>query len=205
LTVKQLTLIFIASVGVCAVFFTLGFLVGANERNVNSDSATVERVSPPGDIPPPVNGPLNTASSSGGNPAGSIAGSSGQVQEENLPQTGSSGVKSAPASPPTTAPAVSTRTATNPPAPGKGAAATPAQPSNSGLIVQVAALHSEKDAMSMVATLRSQHYPAFLVTPGQAGTDDDIYRVQIGPYPTRPAAETIKDKLAKEGFNPFIK
>ena len=207
LTVKQLTFIFVAAVAVCAIFFTLGFLVGANERNVDANTPTVERVAPHGDIPPPVNPPLSpTQSSSANTSTASTADSSGQIQEQNLP--------TAPASP-----ASATDESTSPPAPSDVPARPaknklpPARSSNpsstrgpaSGVIVQIAALHSVKDAESLVSTLRSQGYPAFLVTPGQAGTDDGVYRVQVGPYPTRPDAAKVRDKLAKEGFNPFIK
>ncbi|MGH9430888.1 MAG: SPOR domain-containing protein [Terriglobia bacterium] len=208
LTVKQLAFIFISGVAVCAIFFTLGFLVGANERNVNASAATVERISPPGDIPPPVSGPLNTAPSSATNPAvAGAADSSGHVQEENIPPSGSARNSSTPAASTSLTPGPTPPVA----ATGKPPAFTQASPSpatgrpGSGLIVQIAALHSVKDATSLVATLRSQGYSAFLVTPEQAGTNDGVYRVQVGPYPTRRAAEKVKDKLVREGFSPFIK
>ena len=203
LTVKQLTFIFIAGVGVCAIFFTLGFLVGSNERNVTANNLTEERVSPPGDIPPPVNPPPDTTQSPGANSATpNTADSSGQVQEQTIPATASPDARPPQASTP------SARTTKaplkKPPAAKSSTLPTPSK-LGSGVIVQIAALHSVKDAESMVATLRSQGYPAFMVTPGQARTYDGVYRVQVGPYSARPAAEKVKEKLLREGFNPFIK
>ncbi|MGH9454028.1 MAG: SPOR domain-containing protein [Terriglobia bacterium] len=210
LTVKQLTFIFVAGVAVCAIFFTLGFLVGANERNVNANTPTVERISPRGDIPPPVNPPLSPTPSSGANTStAGTADSSGQIQEQNLPPSGPAGPASAPdqSTSPPVASAPPARPAKNklPAASARSSNPPPARAPASGVIVQIAALHSVKDAESLVSTLRSQGYPAFLVTPEQASADDGVYRVQVGPYPTRPDAAKVRDKLAKEGFNPFIK
>jgi DedD protein len=197
LTVKQLTFIFIAGVGVCAVFFTLGFLVGTNERSVSVNGPALERVSPPGDIPPPVNAPLNSALASASG-ASAPADSGAQVQEQNISSPPTVGPSPAPAEAP-------------PPAPSKETVSLPSSPrleagkQTTGFVIQIAALHSAKDAESMVGTLRSQGYPAFLVTPQQAGTHDGVYRVQVGPYPSRSAAQIVEQKLARDGFNPFIK
>ena len=199
LTVKQLTFIFIAGVGICAIFFTLGFLVGSNERNVSANNLAEERVSPPGEIPPPVNPPADTGQSPGANPASpNGVDSSGQIQEQTIPATAPPDATSSRASSSTPLLSVPTAKATLKKLP---AASKP----GSGVIVQIAALHSVKDAESMVASLRSQGYPAFLVPPDQTHTNDGIYRVQVGPYSARRAAEKVKNKLAREGFNPFIK
>jgi DedD protein len=207
LTVRQLTFIFVAAVGVCAIFFTLGFLVGTNERHVNANSPVTERVPPPGEIPPPVEGPADLGNSPG--PGAASADSGSQVQEQNLspasaaPEAASSSSSSAANSSAPSSPA-------SPPGQKESSAASPvaSKPSSGhshGLIVQVAALHSAKEAESMVATLRSQGYPAFMVTPEQAADGDDVYRVQVGPYMARQEAASAKAKLVREGFNPFIK
>ncbi len=71
--------------------------------------------------------------------------------------------------------------------------------------VQVAATRTRQDAESMVKLLKARGYAVFLVTPEYAHANDNLFRVQIGPYPTREAAEKIKNKLAQEGFKPFIR
>ena len=54
--------------------------------------------------------------------------------------------------------------------------------------------------------MTSRGFPAFVQTPEQAGAGDKLYRVQIGPYPTREAAEQVKPRLEQAGFkSPFIK
>src|SRR5579884_975099 len=63
LSVRQLILIFFGAVGVCAVFFALGFLVGSNGRTPNPSAPQVERVAPPSEIPPTVNQPLESSDS----------------------------------------------------------------------------------------------------------------------------------------------
>src|SRR5579885_3570624 len=65
LSVRQLILIFFGAVGVCAVFFALGFLVGSNGRTPNPSAPQVERVAPPSEIPPTVNQPLESSNSGG--------------------------------------------------------------------------------------------------------------------------------------------
>jgi hypothetical protein len=61
---RYLILVFLVGVAACAVFFSLGFLVGYNERTSRSAGPT-ERVTPTGVIPPTVNGPLETVQTTG--------------------------------------------------------------------------------------------------------------------------------------------
>ena len=58
----------------------------------------------------------------------------------------------------------------------------------------------------MAKALKGKGFPAFVVPPQQGANGDKLYRVQIGPYSTREAAEQVKPRLEQEGFkNPFIK
>ncbi len=59
LSTRHLILVFLAGVAVCGVFFSLGFLVGYNERSARMAPVT-ERVATPATIPPTVNTPLET-------------------------------------------------------------------------------------------------------------------------------------------------
>jgi cell division septation protein DedD len=83
-------------------------------------------------------------------------------------------------------------------------------PSNSGDVgvgftVQVAASRVKEDAESLVKILKERGYPVFLVTPEYAHADDNLFRVQVGPFKTHDDAEKVRKQLAAEGFNPFIK
>ena len=59
LSAHHLILLFLAGVAVCGVFFSLGFLVGFNERFSRSAPPT-ERVTAPAAIPPAVNPPAES-------------------------------------------------------------------------------------------------------------------------------------------------
>ncbi len=91
---------------------------------------------------------------------------------------------SPPAGAPTVAPpppsAAPPATATTPPAVGRG----------TGFAVQVAALINRAPADAMVARLIEAGHPAYVVAP--ASRDDlQVFRVRIGDYPERAAAEAV--------------
>jgi cell division septation protein DedD len=69
----------------------------------------------------------------------------------------------------------------------------------------VAALRTKPDAEHLVEILKGRGYPVFLVTPEYARADDNLYRVQVGPFRTRADADKVHDKLVQDGFKPFIK
>jgi cell division septation protein DedD len=74
-----------------------------------------------------------------------------------------------------------------------------------GITLQVVALHTKVDAEAVVDILKTKGYPVFLVTPEYAHADDNLFRVQVGPFRTRDDAEKVRNKLVKEGFKPFIR
>jgi cell division septation protein DedD len=202
-----LILLFLAGVAVCGVFFSLGFLVGFNERFSQSTPAT-ERVAAPAVIPPTVNPPVETvavtAKESGGGQA-----PSNPAPNPGLAPPGAGGTRPAPAPPKTAAaaspaplPAAGTmKLATNQqPAP----AATPGEVGE-GITLQVAALRTKRDAEAMVNILKERGYPVFLVAPEYAQAGDNLFRVQVGPFKTRDDAEKVRAKLSQEGFKPFIR
>ena len=187
LSARQLVMLFLGIVTVCAVFFAAGFLVGYNERT-SKELPPTERVTPSAEIPPTVNPPMNSEPAAGSEPAPKI------VPAE-----------------PTPVPEARVRTAT-PRAEPRGAlnsrhAAPPAEAAAGGrYVLQVAASSNRLDAAEVARGLKARGFPAFVVSPQQSGANDKLYRVQIGPYPTRAAAEQEKPKLERAGFkSPFIK
>jgi len=73
---------------------------------------------------------------------------------------------------------------------------------NKGAVVlQVAAVTHESDAMAMADVLQQKHFPSFVVTP----TNDNFYRVQVGPYSDVQAADAAKQALDHAGFIAIIK
>jgi DedD protein len=81
--------------------------------------------------------------------------------------------------------------------------ATPELASEAGNItVQVAAVTKQEDAEALVAALRRKNYPVF-VSPNT--TTDNLYHVQVGPFAELKDAETMKSKLAGDGYNAIVK
>jgi DedD protein len=171
--------VFLMGVAACAVFFSLGFLVGYNERPFKG-AATTEQVTPSPVIPPNVNPPL-----------------------EEIPEPAKTPPPAAAAKKDTPAPRETAKTVEQ--AKAASPAAAPSGPVPAGFAVQVAASRSKSDAENLVKQLGSRGYRVFLVAPEYAKAGDDLYRVQVGPFSTREDAEKARDKLSKEGFKPFIR
>src|SRR5712692_207806 len=97
-------------------------------------------------------------------------------------------------------------TAATPPAP-KPAAAKGGALLNAPLIprgailLQVAALTKEGDALALAEALQQKKFPAFVLTPGA----DHYYRVQVGPYADVQSANMVKRGLENEGFKAIVK
>ncbi len=210
LSMRHLILVFLAGVAVCGVFFSLGFLVGYNERAARMAPVT-ERVATPATIPPTVNTPLETT------PVGS---SGAAPSTTSVPPPLAPIQASAPASPPgeqkpATAPGTASPVTAPHPSPAEaegepepGAAATPPAAVGEvgvGFTVQVVASRTKQDAEALVKILEDRGYPVFLVTPEYAQANDNLYRVQVGPFTSKDDAEKVRTKLTQEGFKPFIK
>jgi cell division septation protein DedD len=82
----------------------------------------------------------------------------------------------------------------------RSTAVTPAIP-HSSFLLQVVALRTESDAVSVANELRKKKFPAFV----QAPQGDKYYRVQVGPYSDQKAMQTAKKGLETAGFKAIIK
>ena len=191
LSTGHLLFVFLVGVAVCAVFFSLGFLVGYNERSLK-EVLVSERVTSPSAIPPtvvPVPGGAPNASKEMASPT---AGS----QPMTAPAPARISPPTAGASPPKP-PAAAGSLASGPGAPGREVGV--------GITLQVAASRSREDAEKMVGILKTRGYPVFIVTPEYANAKDNLYRVQVGPFPSSDEAEKVRVKLVQEGLKPFIR
>jgi DedD protein len=203
LSARYLVLIFLMGVAACAVFFSLGFLVGYNERPSRTAGAA-EQVTPSGVIPPTVNPPLETVQPSGKEKVSPPA---------TAPEVAAAGAGKA-AKPPA-APAAESGAQGEPSSVAKSggtpasASALPQVPPGvevgTAFTVQVAASRNREDAEKLVKQLTSRGYAVFVVTPEFASASDNLFRVQVGPFATREEAEKVRAKIAKEGFKPFVR
>jgi cell division septation protein DedD len=74
-------------------------------------------------------------------------------------------------------------------------------PSAGNYVLQVAAMRQNVDAISVVNSLRTKKFPAFVVNP----TTDKYYHVQVGPYHDMKSAEAAKKGLESAGFKAIVK
>jgi cell division septation protein DedD len=77
-------------------------------------------------------------------------------------------------------------------------AAAPSSPSGT-ILLQVAAVSRQDDALSIASSLLKKHFPATVLTPQK----DKFYRVQVGPYKDQKSADAAKKGLEGAGFKAF--
>lgn len=207
LAARHLVLVFLAAVAVCAIFFSLGFLVGYHER-LPQAATPVERVSAPPVVPPPVNPPLET-----------VQPETSAETKITPPANSPPGAQASIPSPPAPSPAPSTATQEAPPAAASSAPKaedrvkselppgerSKAENLGEGWTVQVVASRSKSDAERLVKILKARGYPVFLVAPDAPNGQNELFRVQVGPFTSREVAEVAVAQLVREGFHPFIK
>lgn len=202
LSARYLILVFLVGVAACAVFFSLGFLVGYNERMSRSAGPT-EQVTPSGAIPPTVNAPLETVQTTGNetapiNPRGTAPQPS---LTESAAEQKPAGGRAAPPAQSVPSSRTSARAATHS-VPARRARGRDVE---AGYTVQVAASRDKQDAEKLVKELKSRGFAVFVVRPEYSEAKDNLYRVQVGPFATREDAQKVQNRIAKEGFKPFIK
>ncbi len=181
----KLLVLFFGLVGVCALFFALGYSLGRkSEPAITTASAAV--------------GPQTV-------PGGSKANSGSAT---TTPMTFYKAVEQKDANPELT-PAAEAKadTATAPAtAPGQAAPNTPdpatTLPSASAYYVQVAAVSKQEDADSLVDALKKKQYPALIAA---AVPTDKLFRVQVGPFSDVKDAEATRTKLIADGYSPILK
>ncbi len=69
------------------------------------------------------------------------------------------------------------------------------------ILLQVAALIQEQDALALAETLQQKKFSAFVLMP----STDRYYRVQVGPYLDAESARLVRSRLEKEGFKAIVK
>ena len=64
------------------------------------------------------------------------------------------------------------------------------------MVLQVAAMARQSDAVALAQALQQKRFPAFVLPPGS----DRYYRVQVGPYSDAKSANLARQKLESQGF-----
>jgi len=189
------------------VFFTLGYVMGRNQLDAQVRAAsthgndTLLPVKPEPSAKPnksPVSTPGNTDPATD---AGTPPSSEWEFYRAGDKNSSNDRLKPAPAVPSSPQPkAITTRAKSPAPSAGHATVAAPVIPHGSYLL-QVVALRTESDAVSVASDLRRKKFPAFV----QAPQGDKYYRVQVGPYSDQKAMQAAKKGLETAGFKAIIK
>jgi cell division septation protein DedD len=225
---KQLVFLFMAATVVSVVIFLIGVMVGRSvgeQRAAAAETAVLDEIPSPDvtatagsgpDAPPPQSDPTKAAAptsvedlsyfnrlESQKQPAETVkptpAAPAPAPGSSTTPPPDAAATRPPAATPP---PATQTTATSKPPAP-KPAAPAPTPPaaasaapaSGQGWVLQVAAVNAMAEANSVARRWTSKGYKAYVEAP--AGSSK-LYRVRIGPYPTRRDAEAVQAKLNRE-------
>jgi DedD protein len=202
---RHLVGLFLLLVVIFGVVFTLGYLLGRSQYDSKLRAAVG---SPAGSDAPPA--PAATKSKPRSEPEAA------QVPKKNSdwdfyhsadPQAGADHLQPAPKSvaasvPPAAAPKPSAAASSKTTKPAKSSSGTdgPLIPKGT-IMLQVAAVLHQDDALALAQALQQKKFPAFVITPGA----DKYYRVQVGPYPDNLSASNARQELEAKGFKSIIK
>jgi cell division septation protein DedD len=178
----KLLVLFFGLVGVCALFFGLGYSLGRkSEPAITAASAATLPHTAPG---------THEASRSPAAP----------------PMTFYKAVEQKDANPELTTADAKADTATAPTSPAQGPAANAPDATTTlptaAYFVQVAAVSKEEDANALVDALKKKQYPAFV---GASVATDKLFRVQLGPFSDVKEAEGMRTRLVGDGYSPILK
>ncbi len=193
---RHLVGLFLGVVLLCGVFFTLGYVMGRNQYGGPVHAADVlEKATPPSRAP---------AKSSEPDRAGVPASAPAPTSEWDFysKRTDNQLAPAAPEEAPASAPQpISARSAANAHAAPASARFEAPRLVKGSIVLQVAALRHQSDALAMAEALEQKNFPAFVLAPN----GDSFYHVQVGPYPNQHAAESARAALDHAGFKAIIK
>jgi DedD protein len=211
----KLLALFFGLVMICAVFFALGYTLGRKSDVGLVASAASASQSQPNALKP--DGSVNSATTQpmtfykaveqkdanaqltpASAPIASGPTSSGQSSASQASQGQPLSGSSAQATAGATASADTQSAGPQSPNPPDPMAAIPA----GGYFVQVAAVSKQEDAQALVDALKQKQYPAFVAANS---SNDNLYRVQMGPFSDIKEAEAMRTRLINDGYNPILK
>jgi cell division septation protein DedD len=187
--------IFFGLVLLCGLFFGFGYKMG-NHKVAPAEPASAENAPTPaanfGGFKPAAGSPVGKSASAA---AQSGAPDSAETSSAAADTSGNSAGPAAAA--PVVRPNPTTPSSTTPPV-----AMTPAPPVATGsFVVQVAAVSHQEDAELLVNALRAKGYPVSAHTEPQ----DKFFHIQVGPFNNRNDADTAKQRLLADGYQPIVK
>jgi len=201
---KHLVGLFLLLVVIFGVVFTLGYLMGRSQYD--SKLRTVVGTPPGSDAP---------AAPAAGKSKAKMEPELAQTHNKNSdwdfyhsadPQASADHLQPSPKPvAPKPAPAAAAK-----PAPSSSKSAKPAKiPGgvgaplipNGAIMLQVAAVLHQDDALALAQALQQKKFPAFVLPPSA----DKYYRVQVGPYADNQTASNARKDLEAKGFKSIVK
>jgi DedD protein len=201
---RHLVGLFLGVVLLCGVFFTLGYVMGRQQYggSVHAADASPLRSAPAAPVAAKNNKEATPANGASGSDQGWDFYGKGAPADHLEPAPasrakqpgGSVAGKSSTPMPPVSAKAL--------PASAKEPARfQPPALNRNSIVLQVAAVKLQRDALEMADAIQQKKFPSFVAT----SPADNLYHVQIGPYSDMAAAENAKRALEQLGFKPIIK
>ncbi len=182
---SKLLVLFFGLVGMCALFFALGYSLGRKSEPALARASTI-----------PVQPAASPAITNSAPATPSMTFYKNVEQKDANPQlTPATEQKTDAPAPSANANPAQSPAATNDQAP---STVLP----TSGYFVQVAAVTKQEDADALVDALKKKDYPAFVASQSKA---DNFFRVQVGPYSDAKDAEAMRARLIGDGYSPILK
>lgn len=179
--------IFVGLILLCGLFFGFGYKMGSHKPM------------PPGQVAAAENSPTPSATFESFKPAAGSPAGSGSSSEQSRAAPEASAESSDRSSRADRSREESRDTSVAHTHAATAAASTPV--SGAGFNVQVAAVSHQEDAELLVNALRAKGYPVSAHTEPQ----DKFFHIQVGPYASRKDAESAKQKLVADGYQPIVK
>lgn len=199
---RHLVVLFLGIVLLCGVFFTLGYVIGHNQYDgavhaaeaLEASAPIMHKASkppisdsPPATTPGPVNSEWDFYSKTASNHLEPGDKASSPAAPTVAPVDKETSAPPAAAESPKTVPVA--------------ARFQPPKMLKGSVVLQVAAVVHESDAVAMADALQRKKFAAFVLAP----SGDNFYRVQVGPYRDQRNAESAKNALERAGFKSIIK
>jgi DedD protein len=181
--------IFFGLVGLCAIFFSMGYMLGRG----SSSAGKTEIV-----------GNASSGARTNGKPSAADKTTTAGPTQPCAAGSPDCGAPASSQSANTTAPTADTTSASAvaPASTGSSSSSSGDRPALGGIyMVQVAAVSKREDADILVSALQKKQYPVFVASvPGDA-----LFHVQVGPFTDSKDAETMRSRLSADGYNAIVK
>jgi cell division septation protein DedD len=199
---RHLVGLFMLLVVIFGVVFTLGYLLGRSQYDAGLRAAIGKP--PEADLPASAPAPKSKGKPQGQEAAPSQKNSDWDFYRSAEPKTVEDHLQPAKktvAAVPAAAPKPATAQSKPASPPKNSAPAGAPLVANGAIMLQVAAVQRESDAMALAQALQQKRFPAYVLTP----SGDKYYRVQVGPYADTQSASNARHDLEANGFKSIVK